>query len=420
MKVANLLFILFFLPTILLGQNQISGTIVDDNDMPIPADVYIPELGIGTVANFDGEFLLDQIPNGQHEVIFSFLGFSSYSQRIRFPRETDEQLHIVLKPSSVEMEAVILSVPFHQLQKDNVMKVEQIRISDLQKSGALNLSDGISNMSGVNTINTGVGIGKPVIRGLSSNRVLTYSQDVRLENQQFGEEHGLGINESGIESVEVIKGPASLLYGSDALGGVLYLNPEKFASPGETYVDAGSTYFSNSLGTSNNIGLKTSGEKIQFLVRGAYATFSDYKTGAGYRVTNSRFNEKDIKTGLQFRNTLFRSSLRYNYNRTDVGIPEEVGLQTRSKSLDIPFQEIDNHILSLDNTIFLNKSKLDFTVGYVFNDRREFEEAPNIAELRMKLRTLNYDLKYHLLEMGNFETIVGVQGMFQSNRNSGE
>src|SRR5699024_4963737 len=152
--------------------------------VPIPADVYITDLGIGTVPDLDGKFLLNQIPNGRHEIIISFLGFSSYSQRIQFPRESDEKLQIVLKLSSVEMEAVILSIPFHQLQKDNVMKVEQIRISDLQKNGALNLSDGISNMSGVNTINTGVGIGKPVIRGLSSNRVLTYTQDVRLEHQQ--------------------------------------------------------------------------------------------------------------------------------------------------------------------------------------------------------------------------------------------
>ena len=73
-------------------------------------------------------------------------------------------------------------------------------------------------------------IGKTVIRGLSSNRVLVYTQGVRLENQQYGAEHGLGISDAGIESVEVIKGPASLLYGSDALGGVLYLNPERFAT----------------------------------------------------------------------------------------------------------------------------------------------------------------------------------------------
>ena len=93
-----------------------------------------------------------------------------------------------------------------------------------------------------------VSIGKPVIRGLSSKQSIgLHARNVRLENQQYGDEHGLGVNGAGIESVEVIKGPASLLYGSDALGGVLYLNPERFANS-NTSAEAnfsGTTYFSN-------------------------------------------------------------------------------------------------------------------------------------------------------------------------------
>src|SRR5690606_18444037 len=103
--------------------------------------------------------------------------------------------------------------------------------------GITTLADGVASIPGVSQVSTGASIGKPVIRGLSGNRVLVFSQGIRLENQQFGEEHGLGLSESGMESVEVIKGPASLLYGSDALGGVLYFNPEKFADAKETALD---------------------------------------------------------------------------------------------------------------------------------------------------------------------------------------
>ncbi len=146
------------------------------------------------------------------------------------------------------MDEVILSAPFDKLQSENVMKIESKSMETLKKAGAPTLMQGISNIPGVAEITTGTGIGKPVIRGLSGNRVLVYTQGVRLENQQFGNEHGLGMNDSGIESVEVIKGPASLLYGSDALGGVLYLNPEKFAYQGETKVDVSQSFFSNTLG----------------------------------------------------------------------------------------------------------------------------------------------------------------------------
>jgi iron complex outermembrane receptor protein len=259
-----------------------------------------------------------------------------------------------------------------------------------------------------------------VIRGLSGNRVLTYVQGVRLENQQFGSEHGLGINEAGIESVEVIKGPASLLYGSDALGGVLYFNPESFAASGNLSADASTSYFSNTLGVSGNAGVKTSGERFKFLLRGAYASQADYKTGDDKRVTNSRYNEYDLKSGLRFQNSTWKSTIRYNYNRANIGIPEAIEAQTTSRNLLLPFQELDNHILSWANTLFFGKSSADVKFGYIFNDRREFEDSTNEAALRLKLNTFSYDLKYNLPEIGKFETIVGVQGMFQKNKNFGE
>ena len=421
MKKILCLLVVFFIYTTVSSQNTLTGNITSKNTKePIPATIYIPQLEKGTVADFNGNYTIINIPDGSYNIVFSSLGFASISKKINFSNGKSVTENLEMQESAVEMEEVIVSTPFHKLQSDNVMKVERVSTADLNASGAVTLADGIKNIAGVEIISTGTGIGKPVIRGLSSNRVLTYTQGVRLENQQFGDEHGLGINEAGVESVEVIKGPASLLYGSDALGGVLYLNPEKFALSGETHGDLSSTYYSNTLGTATNLGIKTSGKKLKFLARGAYASFSDYDTGADYRVTNTRFNEKDFKTGIQYSGTKFKSTLRYNYNRSNIGIPEEIGEQTRSKDLELPFQEIDNHILSFDNTLFLNNSSLDIKAGYLFNDRREFEEEPDVAALRLKLNTFNYDLKYHLPQLGNFETIVGLQGMFQNNKNEGE
>lgn len=421
MKNILCLLAVFLLYTAANAQNSLIGKITSkENNQPVPATVYIPQLEKGAAADFDGNYKLNNIPDGNYNVVFSSLGYATISKKINFSNNQNVTENLQLEESAVEMEEVIVSTPFHKLQSDNVMKVERISTESLNSSGAVTLAEGIKNIAGVDLISTGTGIGKPVIRGLSSNRVLTYTQGVRLENQQFGDEHGLGINEAGIESVEVIKGPASLLYGSDALGGVLYLNPEKFAISGETHGDLSSTYFSNTLGTSTNLGIKTSGEKLNFLARGSYSAFSDYKTGADYRVTNSRFNEKDLKTGLQYLETKFKSTLRYNYNRSSIGIAEEVGEQTHSKDLELPFQKVDNHILSFDNTVFFNNSSLDVKAGYLFNDRREFEDDPSTAALRLKLNTFNYDVKYNLPQLGKFETIIGLQGMFQNNKNEGE
>ena len=97
------------------------------------------------------------------------------------------------------------------------MKIDHLTLKNLQGQGIVNLSEALASNPGVSQVATGNSIGKPIIRGLSGNRVLTYAQGIRLENQQFGEEHGLGLNANGLESVEIIKGPASLLYGSEAI-----------------------------------------------------------------------------------------------------------------------------------------------------------------------------------------------------------
>lgn len=420
MKKISFLAWILLMPLSLFSQYTLTGRIVSSENEPVLATVYIPELSLGTTCDFDGKYHLAGIPEGRHTVVFSALGFVTESVVFEFSDQEKVNFSLTMKASAVEMEEVIISTPFHKLQSENVMRVERLAAASMASLGAATLTDGITNISGVELISTGIGIGKPVIRGLSSNRVVTYTQGVRLENQQYGDEHGLGIHSSGIESVEVIKGPASMLYGSDAIGGVLYINPEKFALPGETSADLSSNYFSNTTGTTSSAGVKTSGEKIGFMVRAAHSSFADYKSGEGSYVTNSRFNENDLKTGLQFTDNSFRSSLRYNYNRANLGIPEEIGEQSRSKRLMLPFQKVDNHIVSSETRIFFNKSRLSFNLGYQFNDRKEFEEETATPELQMKLKTFSYDLKYHLPALKNLETIAGLQGMIQKNRNGAE
>ncbi len=414
--------VLFLLVETIFGYSQatLSGTIRDaKNKQPTDATVYIPKLEKGSITDFDGKYTITNIPAGTFSVVISSLGYKTVSKEITFQQNATITLNITLEESAVEMEEVIISTPFHQLQKDNVMKVERVNLKQLSQQGLANLSQGITSISGVSSISTGVSIGKPVIRGLSSNRVLTYTQGVRLENQQFGGEHGLGVNEAGIESVEVIKGPASLLYGSDALGGILYLNPEKFAPQDSLKIEASSRYFSNTQGTSTTVGVKKSFKNFKFLVRGAYDLHSDYKTGDGTRVTNSRYNENDLKAGIGYRITNFKTSLRYNYNVSNLGLPEEIGKQTTSKKLITPFQKIVNQMLSSSSTLYFTNSSIETKLGYSTNNRKEFEEYGKPA-LGLLLKTGTYDIKYHLPKLGKFKTIAGVQGMYQTNKNFGE
>ncbi|NJB69738.1 iron complex outermembrane receptor protein [Saonia flava] len=431
----SLFFAMMFLPIIFCySQNTLTGTILDTySKEPLEqVAVYFPQLEKGVVTNEEGKYSFGDLPVGTYNLVISYLGYQTYSKPILIDTGANV-LDIQLYPSAIEMEEVILSTPFHKLQSENVMKVETVKAADLKTLGSTTLAQGITSIPGVESVSTGMGIGKPVIRGLSSNRVLVYSQGVRLENQQFGDEHGLGINDAGIESIEVIKGPASLLYGSDALGGVLYINPEKFTSPKNTEGDLSMDYYTNTEGVSTNAGFKTSSDSFKFLVRGSLASHVDYNTGDDSRVTNTRFKEYDIKTGVGYQVSNFKTELRYNFNNSDLGIPEEVGEQTKERTPDMPYQEIGNHILSSKSSLFFNNSSLEATIGYTFNNRKEFEEHHEEEEeegevhheeegpaLHMELSTLSYNLLYHLPKFGNWETIVGVQGMHQKNKNFGE
>ncbi|WP_033958174.1 TonB-dependent receptor [Psychroserpens jangbogonensis] len=424
----------------LWSQNTLQGKVTEtnNNESLVFVNVYLPELEKGTVTNEDGDFTLNNIPNGTYKIIVSFIGYETFSQTINFPQS--ETLIITLTPSAIEMEEIIISTPFHKLQSENVMKVERQDVKELREQGAVNLIDGITNIAGVNNVSTGMSIGKPVIRGLSSNRVLVYTQGVRLENQQYGDEHGLGINEAGIESVEIIKGPASLLYGSDALGGVLYLNPERFADENSSEGNLRATYFTNTQGYNSSAGFKSSGSELKYLFRGSISEHSDYET-PDYRVTNTRFREQDFKAGLGYQKNNLKTEFRYNLNNAKLGLPEELGEQSTARTPLEPNQEITNHIFSSKSTLFFNNSSLDFTFGYTYNNRKEFEDHHHEEEhedegededhdeeeeeneepaLQMKLKTFNYNVRYNLPKLGRFETIVGVQGMNQMNTNYGE
>ena len=404
---------------LLNAQNKISGTITNKENQPLKGvAIFVPDLHKSSSTDENGSYSINNLPLGNIRIAFSALGFGTQNKTIAV-QNGENKLDLILEATAFQMDEVIVATAFNKLQSQNVMKVEHESIKELQQKGTATLIEGLASIPGVSQVSTGTSIGKPVIRGLSGNRVLVYSQGVRVENQQFGDEHGLGLNDSGVESVEVIKGPASLLYGSDALGGVLYFNPEKFAKTNTFQGDFSQNLFSNTLGSNSALGLKTSTENWKFLVRGSYNVHSDYKISDGNRVTNTRYNEQDFKTGIGYSNSRFSSVLRYNFNKLDLGIPENgVAEQTTNYNTAYPKQGVFNHLLSLNSTVFLKNSKLDIDLGYISNDRSEFEDS-NIAVLHMKLKTLNYDLKYHLPKIGTMESIFGIQGMHQTNLNSG-
>src|SRR5690606_16023480 len=131
--------------------------------------LYIPALDKGGHSDIDGNFNIEKIPNGQYQMVVSSVGYKTFSQQITMPGEG--VLTIELSHADIEMDEVIVSTPFHKLQSEHLMKVAQANVKNLKAQRAITLAYPRSQISGVETLSTVVRIGKPVIRGLSRNRV---------------------------------------------------------------------------------------------------------------------------------------------------------------------------------------------------------------------------------------------------------
>lgn len=122
--------------------------------------------------------------------------------------------------SSNEMETVVVSGGHNSTQHATAVKIDVLKLDRQMCLSTPTFAQSLTKIPGVDMISKGGGVSKPVIRGLSMNDILVLNNGVRFENYQYSSHHPLGIDEFGIENVEIIKGTASLLYGSDAIGGV--------------------------------------------------------------------------------------------------------------------------------------------------------------------------------------------------------
>jgi len=293
----------------------------------------------------------------------------------------------------------------------------------LHNSIGTNMVDAVSRLPGLSQISTGSGISKPVIRGLGFNRVVVVEQGIRQEGQQWGDEHGLEVDEEGVHSVEVLKGPASLMYGSDAIAGVMILHPEHPLEEGMMQVKVGGQYQTNNglydyrIGFAGNV--KGWIWNWHFLDKAAHC----YKNAADGRVPGTWFKERDIQGMLGINRSWGHSWLRFSRVNFTPGITEGelVGsdFNGRSYSIVSPYQKVLHTKVVSDNAWYLGDGTLKAIIGYQQNYRREFEEAVE-PELAMRLHTVNYDIKYLHTLPHDWKIASGIGGMWQRNINQGE
>ena len=259
-------------------------------------------------------------------------------------------------------------------------------------------------------------------------RVLTLLNGMRVENQQWGGDHGMAVTQLGVEAVEVIKGPSSLLYGGDAFGGVVYLIDVPYAKQNTQEIKFNSVFETVNMGTTNTLSYKVSKGIFRFNVAGLYSNNADYQLPNGSYAEHSRFVNNGAKIGIGVNKKNWVSHLRYIYSNNTVGIPGHTHdsiinpasfqVDKQSRELVIPYQKIQNHLVSFENKFFFKKSELDVLLGNTFNDLSEYEEKHTIPGMQLKLNNSLVNVRFKNEFNEQWKLIVGYQGMYQYNTNN--
>ena len=302
----------------------------------------------------------------------------------------------------------------------------------LRATASTNVIDAISHQPGVSQLTTGGSISKPIIRGLGYNRVVVMSDGVRQEGQQWGDEHGVEVDGNSVNSVEILKGPASLMYGSDAMAGVVILHQQPTLAEGEMKANVASEYQTNNGLFAYH--LQMAGNQKGFVWD---ASFSDkmahaYKNKYDGYVPGSQFRERAGRLMLGVNKGWGHSRLTWAIYHLTPGIVEgerdaqtgelehENGWTGHQYSKSLPFQQVKHYKLVWDNSLNLSSGYLKALIGYQQNRRQEFEESMDDYELYFKLHTLTYDLRYVTNEFDGWKLSTGIGGMYQKSGNEGE
>lgn len=257
------------------------------------ASIYFPDLKSGTVSSATGGYTINGLPNGTYLVEVKFVGYKTLLHSIAI--QGNMVMDFALEPSVVEENEVVVTGTSKATSiKKNPVPIVSIGKQYLQQNLSTNIIDAIAKVPGINAVTTGPNVSKPYIRGLGFSRILTLYDGVRQEGQQWGDEHGIEVDQNSVEKVEVVKGPASLIYGSDALAGVINLIPANFPAAGKTQGDISTDYQTNNgeFGVSGML----SGNKNGVVWRGrtSFKTATNYRDKYDGRVYNTGFRETDI------------------------------------------------------------------------------------------------------------------------------
>jgi iron complex outermembrane receptor protein len=443
-----------FLCLPLFSQNTLTGKILDSaSGKPVEtALIYISDLKTSALSGTDGAYTISNLPKGTYIVEVRLIGYTRGAKSIHIDGATTQDFKLSVA-NFEEDEVVITGNSAATDDASSPQSISEASNQYLNENSSTNVIDAIAKIPGVSAISDGQSISKPVIRGLGYNRVVTVNDGVVQMDQAWFDEFGIEADPDAVERVEVLKGPASLAYGSDAIAGVVNLIPVKPLPEGERKGEMLFNYQTNNGLINNMLHLGGTNNGISWSLRADNIAAHSYTNANDGYVINTQFSNFNTDGTVGIHRGWGYSQLHISYFDMHTGIidgtrdsatgrlerpiaiagvdggagpgapfhilPTE--LEAKSYTPFVISQRIQHTKVVLDNSIALGEGRITGVFSWQQNKRQENNDPtiPNVSDIYYYSNAATYDVRYHTRQMGKFDMSVGANGEYQASQSLG-
>ena len=445
-----ILFICLISPRLAQAQNHLSGNIKNlaDNTPLRGVTIAIPDIHLTAISDSLGSYNINNIPGGTYIVEVTAQGFATTIESIYI--KGDNRKDYLLAPSTAELkEAIVTGVISATDKQTTPISITTVGPDYLLQNSSTNVIDAIARTPGVSAMTDGQSISKPVIRGLGYNRVLTINDGVEQVDQVWFDEFGIEADPDAVNKYEIIKGPASLAYGSDAIAGVINLIPEQPLPEGQTKGDILFNYQTNNGLINNMLHVGGTNNGISWSARADYTAAHAYQDPYDGYVLNSQFSNFNTDGTIGLHRRWGYTQMHASYFDLKTGIVDgtrdsATGIMERQVAYPglnggaatyvlpthqeqtsyTPFvinQRIRHTKLVWDNSIAAGEGRIKAIFSWQKNQRQETNDPtiPNTPDIYYSSNGATYDVRYNSPQIGGFNISAGTNGVYQSSQSLG-
>ena len=427
----------------------IQGTVVDEisKEPIVGAVIIIKELNKGVITDQKGFYKINNICQGKYTILGKIVGYQEKKYSISLSHGIEQDIKLT------ESELHLANIEIRAQKIENLTQNKStLENTALDETRGQSLGEALKQISGITTLQTGSSIAKPVIHGMHSNRILILNNGVRQEGQQWGSEHAPEIDPFVAKKISVLKGAAGVRFGSDAIAGVIMLEPEALPDSTKIGGEINTVYFSNgNLIVSSGIleagrrKLLSNSTPYSFSVRiqGTLKRGGDVSTPT-YRLANTGISEVNYSLASNYKIKNLLSEIFFSQFNTAIGIftGSHIGSVTdlaealkRGSPLAIytpkgftytigrPYQEVQHNLLKIKNSYKTPSGKLSLTLGKQYDFRQEVDVLRGDKNLVQLFKLNTYSGEFLFEHKPIFKLLTGSVGMtalYQENLTTGE